>query len=59
VDVAACLHRPAFAMQEATLVLATIARHFNFAVAPGHAVWPMHSVTLRPEGGMPMTVAPR
>lgn len=49
----------AFALQEATQVLATIMRHFNLAVAPGHAVWPLLRVTLRPEGGLPMTVRTR
>jgi cytochrome P450 len=46
----------AFALQEATLVLATIMRHFALALAPGHAVWPLLRVTLRPAGGLPMTV---
>jgi len=44
----------AFALQEATLVLATIVRHFHFDLRPGHAVWPMLRVTLRPENGLPM-----
>jgi cytochrome P450 len=46
----------AFALQEATLVLATIMRHFALEMAPGHAVWPLLRVTLRPAGGLPMTV---
>jgi cytochrome P450 len=46
----------AFALQEATLVLATIMRHFALELAPGHAVWPLLRVTLRPAGGLPMTV---
>src|SRR5579862_1427580 len=46
----------AFALQEATLILADIARNFDFLVAPGHAVWPLLRVTLRPAGGLPMIV---
>jgi cytochrome P450 len=49
----------AFALQEATLVLAAIIRDFTLEVAPGHAVWPVMRVTLRPEGGLPMTVTRR
>jgi cytochrome P450 len=43
----------AFALQEATLMLATIMRHFALELAPGHAVWPLLRVTLRPAGGLP------
>ena len=46
----------AFAMQEATLVLATIMRHFVLEQVPEHAVWPVLRVTLRPAGGLPMTI---
>jgi len=46
----------AFALQEATLILAGIAKNFDFQVAPGHAVWPLLRVTLRPAGGLPMTI---
>jgi cytochrome P450 len=49
----------AFALQEATLVLATIAKHFSFDLSPGHTVWPMLKVTLRPEKGLPMIVRKR
>jgi cytochrome P450 len=49
----------AFALQEATLVLATIAKHFTFDLSPGHTVWPMLTVTLRPENGLPMIVRKR
>jgi cytochrome P450 len=48
-----------FAMQEAAIVLATIMRNFNLELAPGHAVWPVQKVTLRPRGGLPMLVSPR
>ena len=48
-----------FALQEATLVLATVMRHFRLEVAPGHAVWPLQRVTLRPRGGLPMRITAR
>jgi cytochrome P450 len=48
-----------FALQEATLVLATVMRRFCLQVAPGHAVWPLQRVTLRPRGGLPMRIAAR
>jgi cytochrome P450 len=48
-----------FAIQEASIVLATIMRHFTLQLAPGHAVWPVHKITLRPGGGLPMIVRRR
>jgi cytochrome P450 len=48
-----------FALQEATLVLAMIAKHFEFQLKPGHAVWPTLQVTLRPANGLPMIVRQR
>ena len=48
-----------FAMQEMTITLATIARHFRLDLAPGHKVEPVHRVTLRPEGGMKMILRRR
>jgi len=48
-----------FALQEATLALATIMKHFDLEPAPDHAVWPMLRITLRPAGGLPMTVIRR
>jgi cytochrome P450 len=48
-----------FALQEATLVLAAIVKHFNFQMRPGHAVWPSLRVTLRPANGLPMIIARR
>jgi cytochrome P450 len=48
-----------FAMQEATLALATIAHHFRLELAPRHAVWPVLRVTLRPAGGLPVIARPR
>lgn len=49
----------AFAMQQMTITLATIARSFRLDLAPNHRVLPVHRVTLRPEGGMLMTVRRR
>lgn len=43
-----------FAIQEATLAVAAIAREFDLSVAPGHEVWPVHRITLRPRNGLPM-----
>jgi cytochrome P450 len=43
-----------FALQEATIVLAMIVKHFRFRLKPGHAVWPTLQVTLRPANGLPM-----
>jgi len=48
-----------FAMQEATLMLATIIHHFRLELASGHTVWPVLRVTLRPAGGLPMIARPR
>jgi cytochrome P450 len=42
-----------FAMLEAILVLATIARRFRFALAPGYRLVPDPSLSLRPKGGVP------
>jgi cytochrome P450 len=46
----------AFALQEATLILATIMKNFSLQLAADSAVWPLLRVTLRPAGGMPMTI---
>jgi cytochrome P450 len=48
-----------FAIQEATIVLASVLRHFRFDAAPGHVVEPVQRVTLRPKGGMPMILRRR
>lgn len=48
-----------FALQEAAIVVATVMRHFTLELAPGHAVWPVHRVTVRPSGGLPMIVRRR
>jgi cytochrome P450 len=49
----------AFALQEATLVVATIARNFDFELAPNQTVWPVLKVTLRPQAGLLMRLRPR
>jgi cytochrome P450 len=41
-----------FALMEATLVLATIARKFRFRLVVGHPVVPLPSITLRPRHGI-------
>ncbi|MFV0281674.1 MAG: cytochrome P450 [Rhodoblastus sp.] len=48
-----------FAIQEAIIVLAHLVHAFRFDLAPGHVVRPVQRVTLRPQGGMPMQIAPR
>jgi cytochrome P450 len=48
-----------FALQEATLVLAVIMKHFRFQLRRGHPVWPMLRVTLRPANGLPMIITKR
>lgn len=48
-----------FALQEASIMVAALMQHFNFALAPGHTVWPIQKVTLRPKGGLPMMVRRR
>jgi cytochrome P450 len=47
------------ALQEASIVVAAILRHFTLELAPGHVVSPIHRVTLRPSGGLPMIVRRR
>jgi cytochrome P450 len=46
----------AFALQEATLILATIVKNFDFKLAPDKKVWPLLRVTLRPDGGLPLII---
>ena len=47
------------ALQEAAIVVATLTRNFSLRLAPGHAVRPVHKVTLRPSDGLPMVVGKR
>ena len=46
----------AFALQEATLVLATIMKNFHLQLDAGAEIRPLLRVTLRPAGGLPMLV---
>jgi cytochrome P450 len=49
----------AFALAEATILLATIAQCFRLRVVPGHPVVPQGLITLRARHGMKMTLIPR
>ncbi|MCU1270480.1 MAG: cytochrome family protein [Acidobacteriaceae bacterium] len=49
----------AFAMMEATILLATIAQRFRFNTVPEHPVVPIPSFTLRPKYGIKMTIQTR
>ncbi|HEV2619917.1 MAG TPA: cytochrome P450, partial [Acidobacteriaceae bacterium] len=49
----------AFAMTEAILCLATIARRFRLTLAPGARVEPLGQITLRPRYGLAMRVEKR
>ena len=49
----------AFAQQEAVILLAHLLRAFRFDLVPGHVVGLQQRVTLRPLGGMPMTLRRR
>jgi cytochrome P450 len=49
----------AFAMAEATILLATIAQRFCLRLVSGHPVDPQGLITLRPRHGMMMTLTPR
>ena len=48
-----------FAMVEAMIALTTLTRRLRFSYAAAHEPVPMQRITLRPAGGMPMTVAVR
>ncbi len=45
-----------FGLTEAILSLATLAQAFSLRLQPGHAVKPVARLTLRPQGGLPMTL---
>jgi cytochrome P450 len=49
----------AFALQEATLVLATLAQHFRFEPVPGHIPVPVGRLTIRAENGIRLKVFKR
>src|SRR5437588_446894 len=46
-------------IQEAQLVLATVAQRYCLRLVPGHPVEPQVLLTLRPRYGLPMTLLPR
>jgi cytochrome P450 len=48
-----------FAIAEGVLVLATIAQRWRLRLAPGQRVEPEAVITLRPRGGLPMTIEAR
>jgi len=48
-----------FAIAEGVLVLATIAQRWRLRLAPGQRVEPEAVITLRPRGGLPMTLEAR
>ena len=48
-----------FGLTEAILCLATLAQKFQLRLKEGHVVRPVCRLTLRPEGGLPMTVHAR
>ena len=48
-----------FAVMEATLLLATIARKFRLCLVPGHKVTPLASITLRPHHGVQIILEAR
>lgn len=49
----------AFAIAEATILLATIAQRYRLVIARGHRVEPQGLITLRPRYGMNMVITPR
>jgi cytochrome P450 len=48
-----------FAMQEASIVLATLLRNFSLTLSPSHRVWPVQKFTVRPKDGLPMILQSR
>lgn len=48
-----------FAMIEGALILATWLARFRFLPDLGHEVFPTADVSLRPKGGLPMSITPR
>jgi cytochrome P450 len=47
------------AMNESTLILATLAQRFRLKLVPGHRVAIQHRITIRPRGGLPMLISRR
>ncbi|MQT15183.1 cytochrome P450 [Segnochrobactrum spirostomi] len=48
-----------FGLSEAILCLAILAQRFSIRVRPGYRVEPVCRLTLRPNGGLPVTIEPR
>ncbi|MFP2903749.1 cytochrome P450 [Pyxidicoccus sp. 3LFB2] len=48
-----------FAMMEAQLILATVAQRYRPRTLPGHVLTPEPLITLRPKGGLPMSLERR
>jgi cytochrome P450 len=48
-----------FALQEATILLASIVAHFSFELAPETEIKPLLRITLRPRGGLPLVISRR
>lgn len=48
-----------FALQEATVVLASVVRAVRLDLMEDHIVRPVHRITLRPQGGLPMRLTHR
>jgi cytochrome P450 len=48
-----------FGLSEAILCLAILAQRFHVRVRPGYKVEPVCRLTLRPQGGLPVTLSPR
>jgi cytochrome P450 len=48
-----------FAMMEAILILASVASRYRLTLVPGHKLKILPSVTLRPQGGIPMILHER
>jgi cytochrome P450 len=48
-----------FALQEATLLVSAVLKHFVLEMSPEHEVWPVLKITVRPKNGLPMRVKVR
>ena len=48
-----------FALQEATIVLATLVQRFDMRLLPGARAWHVQKITLRPAHGLPMQIVQR
>jgi cytochrome P450 len=53
-----CIGMP-FAIAEAQVIFATLARAFRFRPLPGHDIEPVGMITLRAKGGIPVTLEAR